>query len=525
MAGPYINIGGQQQSLEDPAAPGLVSLGQPARIMRMDLMRPASELPLEQQVVVPPSPDAVPLLSQIGRMNVAPPAQPLSFEQQTMRTLEQAQPTGPGAQMKRGADAPAKTPAATPAAPSWRKLVADEQKKREAVRDAAAEQVGQSTARFQEASDKLVGVQQAGLEAEARAADTVAGAYQGAQQRVNELANVDAQRRQAEDAARASKEQEIGLGYKALEDATIEDRRTPADRALSIFSVALAGIGDALMAYSGQKGNSQAQAMQTVQTMLEQDADRQLEQLSRKREGLSSKDVALQRFVNQVGDDRAARDLLVKKQWDDLAHLSDQVAARTQNELKRNAAVELGAHAKQQSAAAELAGMTGALEKAATRAQQLGDLGFELSLKQTLGTGKPKQGPAAYGLRKLADGTPEDAKKAQEIASGFAGINTTISQLKAMAAKGATLSPDERATARRRLQSLKSQFNGTFGDGTAPNEAQLEALDEMFLNPTEVNLGNARKQFEVFEQDAASTADAKMRPYGYATERGDVRPE
>ena len=47
-----------------------------------------------------------------------------------------------------------------------------------------------------------------------------------------------------------------------------------------------------------------------------------------------------------------------------------------------------------------------------------------------------------------------------------------------MAKKGATLSPDQRAAARRRIGSLKSQFNGVFGDGTAP-----QPLVQLFVSP------------------------------------------
>lgn len=521
MSGPYIRLG--ETPVEEPQQPGLMNIG---RVMRLDLMQPASQLPPEQQVVVPPA-QGVPMLSQIGAMNSggAVPAEPMTFEQQTMKTLEQSAPPGAQARRANEPDVQKRPTAQRGGIGNWRDIFKREMDSRTAQRDAAAQELGSANERFQKANDELVGVQQAGLEAEARGADTLANAHAATQQRVDQLTALDMQKRQAEDGARAQKDQEISAGWEEYSRATIEDRRTPGERTVATFGVALAGIADALLAYTGQEARFQKQTMDGIKQQIEADAQKQIEALGRKREGLTAREVALQRFVNQVGDDRAARDLLVRKQWEDMAHLADQVAARTQNELKKNAATELGAQARQQAAAADVAGRSAAAETAASRVQQLGDLGFELSLKGAMGQGKPKNTPAAYGLRQLAEGTPEDAKKAQEVASGSAGILDNIAQLKAMAAKGATLSKTERNIARRRVLSLKSQFNGVFGDGTAPNEAQLEALDEAFANPTEANLSNVQREYDVLEQDARSQTNAKMRPYGWALDSVDVRPE
>lgn len=133
----------------------------------------------------------------------------------------------------------------------------------------------------------------------------------------------------------------------------------------------------------------------------------------------------------------------------------------------------------------------------------------------------------AYGLQTLPGATPSEkgTQETQKLVSAAEGIRATIAQLRGMAAKGATLSPTERATARRRLQSIKSQFNGVFGDGTAPNEAQLQAMDEIFSNPTEVNMADVAKTLEVFDRDAVEMTNAKIRTYGYRLDDLNVRPE
>jgi hypothetical protein len=156
------------------------------------------------------------------------------------------------------------------------------------------------------------------------------------------------------------------------------------------------------------------------------------------------------------------------------------------------------------------------------------DLGFSVSLKQALGAGKPKSKRSGYGLAVIdPNRPPEDAEvaKAQEIVSASAGIGDTIAQLKAMAKKGATLSPTERNIALRRVASLTAQFNGVFGDGTAPNETQMELYEKIFNNPTEFNVSDVEREFQALEDDAKSQVRAKIRPYNLTLDELDVRPE
>lgn len=431
----------------------------------------------------------------------------------------------PGAQLRRQAQPAPRAASVGGGVGGFRGLLGKEEARRQAELDSASQGFTAANEKLGKASEALVGIQQAGLDAQARGTDAIVAARGAAQAQADKLTAEDQLARQAEAEAIDAEQKKIAAGYKQYADATIEDRRTPGQKMTAIFSVAFAGIGDALMALGGGQGNAQAQTMQLIQQQIERDADQQLEQLGRKREGLSQSERALQQFVATVGDKRAARQMLVQKTWEDLGHMAETLALKTQSELHRNTATELKAVADQQAAAANAAGMADAVTKAQERVQSLRDLGFELSLKQSLGTGKPKNAPAAYGLRQLAEGTPEDAKKAQEIAAGSAGIMDTIGQLKAMAAKGASLNPTERRIASRRVMSLGSQYNGVFGDGTAPNEAQLEALSDAFANPKEVNLSDVMREYETLEQDARSVTNAKMRPYGWALDSVDVRPE
>ena len=406
-----------------------------------------------------------------------------------------------------------------------RGLLGKETARREAEAMSAHDRLAASADEFAQKSNDLVSVQQAGMEAQARAADTTAQALAATRESADKARMLDEGERLLEQDAIEARRQKIADGYDRLSEERVVDRRTPTQRAMSTLGVALSGLGDAMMAGAGRQGTSMQNTLRMIDQNIERDTDSQLRAIAAKREGLTAADQRLKDFTAQVGNDRAARQYAVAQQWEDYGHLAAQVEANTTSELKRNAATELGAFAKQQNAAARMAGDQALAEDTTQRVRDMRDLALNMQIKQAMGTGKPKDKPAAYGLRQLSEGTAGDATKAQEVSSGFSGVRTTIAQLKQMAAKGPTLSIDERATAKRRLASLKSQFNGVFGDGTAPNEAQLEELGDMFTNPTEMNMGSASKQFATFDSDATELANAKMRPYGYALDDLDVRPE
>lgn len=133
-----------------------------------------------------------------------------------------------------------------------------------------------------------------------------------------------------------------------------------------------------------------------------------------------------------------------------------------------------------------------------------------------------------YGLEPVdptIPATKESVEQAQKLASSFNGIVTTIEQLTDMARKGATMNPTQIAIAQRRLSSLRGDFNGTFGDGSAPSEAQIQEMKDMFANPTDVNLQDLVTVLGTFKQDAVDRANSKMRPYNRRLSVVDVRPE
>jgi hypothetical protein len=406
----------------------------------------------------------------------------------------------------------------------FKSILAKEAKAREAEAMAAQERLSQSADEFAQKSDALVGVQQKGLEAQARAADTTAQAIEKTRQSAADAAMMDEGERLLEQDAIEARRAQIAQGYDKLSQSKPPERTSSA-RLLGAFSMILAGFADAQTNAGGGQGRAVENARAIANDQIQRQTDAYLQDIANKKEDLSAEERGLKDFMAQVGNDRAARQYAIAQQWEDYGHLASQIEANTTSELKRNAATQIAAEAQTQSASARLAGDSELAKDTQERVRSLRDLSLNLTIKQSMGTGKPKDKPAAYGLRQLAEGTTGDATKAQEVAAGFSGVRTTIAQLKQMAAKGPTLSPDERATAKRRLASLKSQFNGVFGDGTAPNEAQLEQLDNMFANPTEVNMGNAAKQFETFDRDASDLANAKMRPYGFALDDIDVRGE
>lgn len=462
-------------------------------------------------------------------------AQPLvasqgAFENQVRGQLAEASP--PAARTgSRGQGAPTAAPGAGQGGGGggFRGLLKGELANRMAERDQTAQAYQDAAGKAETANAALVTAQQAGLGIEAQGLDQVAAAQDQTRQTVDAMRQNDLRKRAQEDEAAAQQQQIIDAGWKAYNDATIEDRRTPGERTMALAGIALSGLADAIMMSQGQRGQFQQQAIGLVHAQIERDADRQLEKLSRDRERLTQKERALQRFQAQVGDDRAFRDFLIQKQWEDVGHVADQITTRTQSEQKRNAALELKAAADAQAAQANADGMAKALTTAQDRVREAQDLGFNLSLKQALSAGqKPANQRSGYGLRVIdPNRPPTDAEvtKAQEIASGAAGIMDTIAQLEAMAERGSSLSPTERDIAARRVGQLSSQFNGVFGDGTAPNAEQLAMFQKFFKNPKEMSINDIKREYRALANDARSQTNAKMRFYNMTLDTVDVRAE
>lgn len=412
------------------------------------------------------------------------------------------------------------------AAGGFRSILAKEQKQREGELANANTQLDSALQSYDAANKALVDTQAKGLEAEARGAQAQADAVEATREQVAKAQMLDEGERLLEQDAIDARQKEISSGYERVAEKTVRDRRTPGQKTMALVGVALAGIGDAMMALGGNnQGNNADAALDIVNTYVQRDADEQLRMIAEEKGALGAKERELKDFMVNVRDARAQRQYAIALKWDELGHVAQQVAANTQSELKRNAAQELVAMSAQQSEAAKVQGAQAVAQDAAERARAARDLGFELSLKQSLGGGKGKPAPAAYGLRRIAEGTDQDAKKAQEIASKTGGILASLSQLREMASRGATLSPTERQTAARRLASVTAQFNGVFGDGTAPNEAQLEQMKDVFLNPTEVNLPDVVRFYDNFLSDGETLANTQMRPYGFVLDNVDVRPE
>jgi hypothetical protein len=444
------------------------------------------------------------------------------FEQQVRADLAAAPP------QKRQRAPQAAPGQAAGGAGGFRKLLNTELQKRMAERDAAAANFGTASQQYKQASDEVIALQQQATEMEAAGLSQVADEQARAPENVNRMRALDAEKRVQEDEAARLQQEQIDAGWKQYRDATIEDTRSPTEQTMAVFGVAMAGVADAILMSQGRQGNFQEGAIGQVDANIKRMVDRQLEKLDRQRENLTQSERALVNFREQVGSERAFRSFMEQKQWEDLAHIAEQVETRTKNELKHNAAAQLKASALERAAAANQQGMAAALADAQGRVREVQDLGFTMQLKQAMGAGQKKPGRSGYGLRVIDPSRPpEDAEisKAQEIASGSAGIRDTIDQLEAMAAKGSTLSPTERNIALRRVASLTAQFNGVFGDGTAPNETQMEMYKEIFTNPTEFTVTDVKREFQALREDAKSQTNSKIRFYNMALDDVDVRPE
>lgn len=338
----------------------------------------------------------------------------------------------------------------------------------------------------------------------------------------------------------------------------ISDKRSTGQRVMGALAIALGGLSDQGNLAAGLNIGQNVQthnadrAISMVNDSIERDLAIQRANLENKRASAAAKYSELGIARDAIKDVNAQESLAKAALMDKYALSLDAIkqqgmgeqatttAALAAEQLRGNAA-QLRAQTFEQQAAKDedrlwaLQVQREQEKKAAAAARananrpmspkELADL--EGKLLENEGKRRELEGGGnVYGLRPIS-GKPSDSAttEAQKIVAGTEGVRATLGQLKQMAAAGMTLSPTERAIARRRLASLKSQFNGTFGDGTAPNEAQLQELDTLFVNPTEANLADAERVFDVFDQDAQEMARAKVRGYGFAYETPDVRPE
>lgn len=409
-----------------------------------------------------------------------------------------------------------------------RGLLAKEIAGRQGEADAAAQGFAAATEKLRTANDALVGAQQKGMDIEAAGLQQLSDAQQKTGETVAKQQALDMEKRRQEDEAIRQQQQSVELGWKELQDATIDDRRSPTQKAMAVFSVALSGIADALMMSQGQRTNFQQNTMGIVDAQIQRDVDMQMEALGRKRENLTQKERALQNFRAQVGDDRAFRSFLMQREWENLGHLADQVTTRTQSDVKRNAAAELKVAADQAAAQHYADGMGATLTSAQERVRAAHDIGFQVQLKQAMGAGKPaKPAPSGYGLKAIDPNKPpneRDTEKAQELYQKSGGLFEVLDEFGTLADKGTTLSQTERQYAATLIEALGPTWSNTLGSG-APSETQLQSTKEAFLNPTEVNMADAKRYYQKVRNLAKNLTQRQMRPYGYTIDDLDVRPE
>lgn len=391
---------------------------------------------------------------------------------------------------------------------------------------------------------------------------------QRAEEAKQQLALAQQQQADLEEAGRVANERravkeavftDLSNQHKRLNDEAaaiqIRDRRSTGQRVLGAIAIALGGMQDQNNLVAGLKQglnvqtHNADQAMAMINESIERDLAIQRANLDNKRNSAAAKyselGIARDTIKDVDAQETMAKAALMDKYALGLDAIKAQGMGETATTTAQLAAEQLRGNARAMRAqtleqtAAKDEDRQWALQvqreqerKAAARGpkqmspKELADL--EGKLLDNASKRRELEGGAqgVYGLRPIAGKPDEGAtKEAQKILSGTEGVRETINQLRQMAKNGATLSPTERATARRRLGSLKSQFNGVFGDGTAPNEAQLKDLDNYFVNPTEVNMADAEQVFATFDEDAKAMAKAKVRGFGYALDMPDVRAE
>lgn len=388
----------------------------------------------------------------------------------------------------------------------------------------------QAAQAYGDSAEKLKGLQNDAFDFEQQKLNAEAGFAEQRAQQLDGLAKEQERWAGAEQQARAREDEAV-----KARTAKVEQRRqdwanaqikkpSMGAQAASAIAVALSGIGDALMVGAGRQGNSQAQTMQLVQAAVDRDVNAQLERLDRTRQALTDEDRAIQDMRASFGNDRAFRQYLRGAMQEQYATRIDALAAKSGSETAKITADAASTMFRTQAQADLTAALAAGENEARQRLRDAAEQRFGLEVSAAMpkgGAAAKKATPGVVGLVPLVEDVPAaDRGKAQEIATGTAGIRSTIEQLEAMAKKGATLSPTERGIARRRITSLKSQFNGVFGDGTAPNEAQLEELDGLFANPTEIGISDKVRQFEVLRQDAERLTNDKLRQYSFALDSG-----
>lgn len=346
----------------------------------------------------------------------------------------------------------------------------------------------------------------------------------------------------------------------------VKDRRPVTQRVMGALAVALSGLADQANLAAGLniglnvQTNLAAQAAAMIDRGIERDLEMQRQMLENKRTEVAALGTELGYLANKFGDLQQAHSFAKMMKLDQSIAAAEAVKAQglgeeqtmladqTINELRlKRATIEAEAqkaeldqatnevrqgkmamYNQQQAARAAAASAPDRmLDKSLDRQKKVLELRKgEQELRK--GEQELQGGADPYGLRSLGGGKPskEAVGEAQKLVSNAEGVRATIGQLRQMAMKGGTLSDTERTTAARRVASLSGQFNGVFGDGSAPNEAQLEQVKGFMVNPTEYTLKDVVKILDDFDRDAVDFTNAKVRGYGFAYEGGvDVRPE
>jgi hypothetical protein len=408
------------------------------------------------------------------------------------------------------------------AAPNYgraRKLLDAHERQLASEAQAAEQQFVQGAERLTALDEQRMGFAQRKADIESAYAGQRAAVADQIGQSQAQAAQNEATARQKEAEVLAAREAKLEQGRKDLVAMKVRGPGIGA-RLSNALAVALAQYGDAISATGGVDTNYAQATQQIVNDAIDRGIGEQLRAIDEKRGALTAEEQGIVNLRQQFGNDAAFRDYMRSAEREALVARLDTLAAQSDNETTKLAAQALSTDWKAQAETEAQAGRGAALTEAQKRLRDAADqrFGFELGVAMPKGGDAKKAQPGAGGLFATGEATPEDRKKAQEIASKFGGVVSTLDDLRDMARKYPSGSLDQTAKnfVALTMENYMGQNSQAFGKGT-PQEAEAQRTLERLTDPTVIfTASDAAKLYDQLRQSTLRNADAQMRPYNFS---------
>lgn len=400
-----------------------------------------------------------------------------------------------------------------------RKLLDARERQLGAEYEDAARQYQEGGARLSLLDDERMSFAQQRADIEARYAEQRAGvADQMARSQVA-AAQQEAVARERENQALAAREAQLEKGRRELVDMKVKGPSLGA-RLTNAIAVALANYGDAISSTGGVDTNYAASTQAVINDAMDRALMEQLRVIDEKKGALNAEEQSIVRMREQFGNDAAFRDYMRSVNRDAMVARIEQLAAESDNETTKLAAQALATDWKAASETEAQKGRGAALEEARKRLRGAADdrFGFELGIAMPKAGDGKKATPAAGGLMQTGDATSEDRKKAQEIASKFGGVVSTLDDLRDMSRRypNGSLDTTARDFIALKLEDYMGQNSQAFGKGT-PQEAEAQRQLSRLADPSAIfTTADAERLYEMLTQSTLRNADAQMRPYNFS---------